>query len=140
MDYKILNINTVNSKSAGSLSFFQNEAIGFEVKRMYYIYGVKTGTKRGGHAHRELKQLLFCPYGSVEIIMDDGKDRVALTLNKENVGLLLPPEIWHEMRWLSDGAILCVAASMEYDEHDYIRDYGEFIKLANAKRIQNGIS
>ena len=81
MKYEIKQIRTVNTPGKGSLSFFESgRDVPFEIKRMYFIHQVPTGVQRGGHAHRRLCQLLFCPYGSIEIVLDDGvaEERILL--------------------------------------------------------------
>ena len=113
----------------GSLSYLESwKDLPFSILRVYYIYEVPKGIKRGGHAHKKLKQILFCPYGRIEIIMDDGFGRESVLLDRADKGLIILPGIWREMRWLTEGSVLCVAASMYYDESDYIRDYSEFQK------------
>lgn len=128
MNYKKIDIQTRKTKVEGSLSFFEEEDTNFQMKRFYYIYDVSEGTWRGGHAHKQLKQLLFCPYGSIRIELDDGVEKKIEILNNPEEGLLLEPGIWRDMYWQQDNSVLCVAASEEYDESDYIRDYNEFIQ------------
>ena len=128
MKYRKIAIRTKETLSEGSLSFFEMIDIGFKMKRFYYIFDVPAATKRGGHAHKSLKQLIFCPYGEVRIELDDGKEKAIEILNNPSEGLLLEAGIWRDMYWTVENSVLCVAASEEYDEQDYIRDYNEFIK------------
>lgn len=128
MDYQIKNIKTVSTETLGALSFFEaSRDIPFDVKRIYYIYDAPKGAQRGGHAHRNLHQILFCPYGKIEIVLDDGTERESVMLDDSGKGLLIGPGLWREMIWHTDNAVLCVAASEYYDEHDYIRDYQDFL-------------
>lgn len=128
MDYQMINIKTVSTETLGSLSFFEaTRDIPFAVRRIYYIYDAPKGTQRGGHAHRNLHQILFCPYGSIEIVLDDANSRESVMLDDPGKGLLIGPGLWREMIWHTDHAVLCVAASEFYDEHDYIRDYQDFL-------------
>lgn len=125
--YSIIDINTVNANDTGSLSFFEADIdIPFMIKRIYYIYGVKAECKRGFHAHKKLKQFLFCPYGRIKILLDDGYKKVEIDLNEPSKGLILSGVIWREMIWMVDNSVLCVAASDYYDEKDYIREYNDF--------------
>lgn len=129
MNYEVIDINTVNSESIGALSYLEGgKDIPFNILRVYYIYGAPQDTRRGGHAHKQLKQILFCPYGRIKIIMDDGFKRESVVLDRANKGLLILPGIWREMIWLTEYSVLCVAASMYYNEEDYIRNYDEFKK------------
>lgn len=125
--------NRLGDPSMGGLSVFEGERdIPFEIKRFYYICGVKEGKRRGYHAHKTLWQLLFCPYGSIRIRMDDGREKAEVLLDDPAAGLLIGPGVWHTMDWLQDDSVLCVAASAPYDEGDYLRDYGQFLKYVQA--------
>lgn len=136
MDYKIINIKTIDSGYAGKLSFFEGcRDLPFEIKRIYYIHGVPNHSQRGGHAHKKLQQLLFCPYGTIEIVLDDAKNRQSVLLDDPGKGLLIGSGLWREMIWHTENAVLCVAASEYYDEKDYIRDYDAFLKY--TKEVEN---
>lgn len=133
MQPKLITINTVSTPDIGSLSFFEAERdIPFSIKRIYYIHGVPENTERGAHAHKELKQLLFCPYGSVKILLDNGKEKSEVILDDPSKGLIITPCVWRDMVWLVENSVLCVAASDYYNEDDYIRDYSEFITWINS--------
>jgi dTDP-4-dehydrorhamnose 3,5-epimerase-like enzyme len=124
-----LNITTNRNDSLGSLSFFESSKdIPFEIKRVYYIYNVPEKSKRGFHAHKNLKQLLWCPHGSIEILLDDGKDKSYLMIDSPEKAILVKEGLWHEMIWHAKDSVLCVAASDYYNEDDYIRNYDEFIE------------
>lgn len=129
MEAKLIRINSAATEGKGQLSFFESQKdVPFEIKRIYYIYDVNNNVTRGCHAHKELQQLLFCPYGAILITLDDGNEKMKVSLDDPSKGLLLGANIWREMTWKTDGAVLVVAASAFYDENDYIRDYHEFIK------------
>ncbi len=128
----IIKIQTIHS-DLGSLSFFQTEGEQIiRIKRIYYIYGVSKGMKRGMHAHRELEQIAFCPYGRVRLVLDDGNLKEVILLDKPDKGLYIGKGIWHEMLWEEDNSVLVVAASMLYDENDYVRDYGTFVSMVKS--------
>ena len=123
----IISIKTVPTIEAGELSFFEaGHDIDFDIRRIYYISKVPEGKRRGFHAHKELKQLLFCPYGEIQLILDDGTVREEITLNDPSVGVVIEKPTWREMLWLKTDSVLCVAASDYYKVEDYIRDYNEF--------------
>lgn len=125
---RIINIKTIPTVGAGELSFFEaNHDIGFDIKRIYYISKVLEGMRRGFHAHKELKQLLFCPYGAVQMVLDNGTVREEITLNDPSVGIIIDKPTWREMLWLQKDSVLCVAASDYYNAEDYIRDFDEFV-------------
>lgn len=126
---KIISIKTTGDKNIGFLSFFEsNKDILFEIKRIYYTYAVPINTKRGMHAHKELNQVLWCPYGEVEVILDNGKEKKSFLLDSPEKALLVGKGIWRDMYWKKENSVLCVAASEYYNEDDYIRDYDEFLK------------
>ena len=134
MKYEIKQIRTVNTPGKGSLSFFESgRDVPFEIKRMYFIHQVPTGVQRGGHAHRRLCQLLFCPYGSIEIVLDDGVAEERILLDDPSKGLLVGNLVWRDMIWRKDDSILAVAASNYYDESDYIREYKDFLDELNLQ-------
>ncbi|WP_422081511.1 sugar 3,4-ketoisomerase [Ulvibacterium sp.] len=103
--------------------------IPFEVKRIYHLYGVPTGEKRGGHAHYELEQYILAVSGSFDVIIDDGVNNRIITLNRSNLALHIVPGIWRELENFSSDAICLVIASHKYDEGDYIRDYKSYLEL-----------
>ena len=72
-------------------------------------------------------QLIVDASGSVDVLVDDGKKFKTVTLNRPNMGLLLPSGIWREIKNFSSGAVTLVLASAPYDESDYIRTYVKFM-------------
>lgn len=114
------------SDTRGYLSVVENGIdIPFDVKRIYYLYMVPE-VARGAHAHKALQQLLIATSGSVEVIMDDGKEKKSFLLDKPWKGLLIPPGLWRDLENFSYDSVLLCLASEKYDESDYIRDYNEF--------------
>ena len=112
----------------GSLSFLEAEDhVPFPIRRIYYIYNVTDGARRGFHALKALRQVLFCIHGSCKVLLDDGCQRQTVTLSDPAEGILLEGVIWREMYDFSPGAVLAVLASEHYDEADYIRNYDDFL-------------
>ena len=130
---KIVHIKTIPTVGAGELSFFEaTHDVPFEFKRMYYISKVPEGTRRGFHAHKNLKQLLFCPYGRIQLILENKMGREEIELSDPSIGVVIEETTWREMLWLQKDSVLCVAASDFYDVEDYIRDYEEFKEYING--------
>lgn len=124
---KVIHIKTIPTVDAGELSFFEAaQDIPFEIKRIYYISKVPEGMRRGFHAHKALKQMLFCPYGRIQLILEDINGREEIELCDPSIGVLIDKPVWREMLWLKKDSVLCVAASEHYDPADYIRDHDEF--------------
>lgn len=118
----------VRGNETGMLSFLEaNRDIPFDIKRVYYIYDVVPGERRGFHAHKKLQQVLLCVHGSCKILLDDGKEKEIVELNDPAEGLFVGNAMWREMYDFSPGAVLLVLASEYYDEADYIRNYQDFL-------------
>lgn len=107
--------------------------IPFDIKRVYYMYDTTKEAVRGKHAHKSLEQILICTSGSCKILLDDGKDKEIVELNKPYEGLYISNAIWREMYDFSNDAVLMVLASNYYDKSDYIRDYNEFLLYIGNK-------
>ena len=113
----------------GSLSFFEfQKELSFEIKRIYYIYNFSEQNKRGFHAHKKLKQVMFCPHGRIEVEFNNGKQKEKYLLDSPTKILIVEKGYWREFVSLEEGSILCVGASDVYDEDDYIRNYEEYLK------------
>jgi len=129
-DVKIIDIpKIIDPKGRGKLSVIEKDIIPFDIKRVYYLYDVPSDSYRGGHAHKKLIQFMIPLSGSFEVLLDDGKKRKKVMLNKPDKGLLIPRGIWREMDNFSSGAICMVLASENFDESDYFRDYEQFKKF-----------
>ncbi len=125
-DCTILEFNK-HTHDKGNLTVIENsKTIPFDVKRIYYLYDIPGGEERGGHAHKELKQLIIAASGSFDVVLNDGKVKRTVALNRPYQGLLVVPGLWRELNNFSSGAICLVLASERYDEKDYIRDYREY--------------
>ena len=136
-NYRIIDVKTIQNKDAkyGALSFLEGERdIPFPIRRVYWITETEADLHRGFHAHKLNCQLLYCPYGKIDIILDDGQKRSVVTLDKPGKGLILMPGLWREMVWQQSGSVLCVLASEYYDAEEYIRNYDEFIAYSSKYR------
>lgn len=133
-DCNIIELDKHHSDSRGNISVVENsETVPFEVKRIYYLYDIPGGEDRGGHAHRELNQLIVAVSGSFTVTLDDGNVKRSFTLNRPYHGLLVKPGIWRTLNDFSSGSVCLVLASEKYDEGDYIRDYKDFIEFRKGK-------
>lgn len=131
-DCGIIELDRHHSARKGDISVVENgETVPFNTRRLYYLYDVPGGVSRGGHAHKELWQLVIAASGCFTVTLDDGNVKRAFTLNRPYQGLLVKPGIWRELDNFSSGSVCLVLASEKYDELDYIRDYDEFLKYKN---------
>lgn len=129
-DCKLVELPVIHAPE-GNLTFVEGQRhVPFEIARIYYLYDVPGGATRGGHAHRSLRQLLIAISGSFEVLLDDGQEKKAVTLNRSFTGLLLTPMIWRELVNFSSGSVCMVLASDVYDESDYFREYDGFLAAA----------
>lgn len=132
-DCSIIELNQHHSDRKGNLSVVENgRTVPFDVKRTYYLYDVPGGESRGGHAHRNLSQLIVAASGSFTVTLDDGKVKRTVLLNRPYQGLHVVPGIWRTLDDFSSGAVCLVLASDIYTEDDYIRHYDQFIIEKNG--------
>jgi hypothetical protein len=113
----------------GNLTFIEGDRhVPFDIRRVYYLYDVPGGAERGGHAHKGLHQLIVAMSGSFDVVLDDGKDKKRVHLNRSYQGLYVCPMIWRELDNFSSGSVCMVLASNRFDEDDYHRDYAAFMR------------
>lgn len=112
----------------GNLTFIEGgKHVPFPIKRVFYLYDVPGGADRGGHALKNCHQFLIAMSGSFDVILDDGREKKRIHLNRSYYGLHLPPMVWREMDNFSSGAVCLALASECYSESDYYRDYAAFL-------------
>ncbi len=117
------------SDPRGNLTFIEgHNHIPFDIARVYYLYDVPGGAERGGHAHKELSQLIIAMSGSFDVVLDDGTKKKRVHLNRSYYGLYVCPMIWRELDNFSSGSVCLVLASNKYDEADYYRDYNQYLR------------
>jgi dTDP-4-dehydrorhamnose 3,5-epimerase-like enzyme len=119
----------------GNLTFIEGSRhIPFDIRRVYYLYDVPGGAERGGHAHKDLHQLIVAMSGSFDVILDDGTEKKRVHLNRSYYGLYVCPMIWREIDNFSSGSVCMVLASNLYDEEDYYREYQDFLAGLKERR------
>jgi dTDP-4-dehydrorhamnose 3,5-epimerase-like enzyme len=128
-NFYTIEFKTIKSDLPGSLTFFESsKEIPFIIKRIYYTYNVPTSSKRGMHAHKNLMQVLWCPYGEIKVEINDGLEKHTIFLNSPNKGLILLKGYWRDLYWIKKSSILFVGASEYYSADDYIRDFNSYLK------------
>lgn len=129
---KIIDLPKI-SDPRGNLTFVEGGVhVPFDVKRVYYLYDVPGGSERGSHAHKGLHQFIVAMSGSFDVVLNDGKESKRFHLNRSYNGLYVCPMMWRDLENFSSGSVCMVLASERYDEHDYIRDYQEFLAATTS--------
>lgn len=132
-DCSLIELPRISSFTGNLTPVTGGSTIPFQIERVYYLYDIPGGEGRGGHAHHHLRQLIVAASGSFDVLLDDGRNRRTVHLNRPYYGLYLPTMIWRELLNFSSGGICLVLASAPYDESDYIRRFDKFRELANGK-------
>lgn len=128
----LLHLNQIGNRNGHITIVNNNIELPFSIKRIFYLYDIPGGESRGAHAHKECHQFLVAASGSFEVLLDDGKTKRLLLINRPDLGLHIPPGIWASEINFSSGAICLVLASHIYDENDYIRNYDDYKKTRNV--------
>ncbi len=128
-DCRLLDLPRIAQPRFGSITPVEGgKDVPFEIARVYFLYDIPGGESRGGHAHKELEQVIVAALGSFEVEVDDGSRKMTFMLNRSYQGFYLPRLVWRELKNFSSGAICLVLASQPFREEDYLRDYAEFIR------------
>ena len=128
---KIIQLPKILDKR-GNLSFFENNnQIPFVIKRAYWIYNVPGEESRGGHAYKENEEFIVALSGSFDVLLDNGVEKKVFSMNRLYYGLYVPKLYWREINNFSTNSLALIVANTEYNEKDYIRDYGYFCNLRN---------
>lgn len=134
MNLEIIDIPKIENPE-GNIAVIEKDTISFDIKRVYYLFDVPSSAQRGGHAHKELNQILIALSGSFDVVLKDGKTTKKITLNKPDKGLIITNNLWRELENFSSGAVCLVLASEVFNEEDYIRDYDEFVSYVNSSSL-----
>lgn len=124
----------INADKRGCLLAIEGAAdIPFAIARVYFLFEAPPAARRGGHAHRNLRQAAVCLRGGCDMLLDNGEDKTAVRLDSPSRGLLIDKMIWRELFNFSPDCLLAVFADAPYDEGDYIRDYGDFLAVTGQQ-------
>lgn len=128
-DARVVDLPRVSRPQGAITPVEGGQTVPFDIARVYYLYDIVGGAERGGHAHRELEQLIVAAMGGFKVVLDDGFDKREVRLERAYYGLYMPQLLWREIVDFTSGAVCVVLASLPYDEADYIRDYDEFVAI-----------
>lgn len=133
MQVNIIPLQAHGDERGSLIALEEGNNIPFPIRRVYYVFNTLEGVRRGFHAHKELKQVAIAVRGSCRFVLDDGSERVEVLLDNPAQGLLIESFMWREMYDFSEDCVLMVLADQLYDESDYIRDYEDFLRIANSQ-------
>lgn len=133
-DCTLIDLPRINDPR-GNLTFIEGgRHVPFELKRVFYLYDVPGGALRAGHALKRCQQFIIAASGSFDVVLDDGSEKKRYQLNRSYYGLYVPPLVWREIDNFSSNSICVVLASEPFNEADYYREYGDFIKAVQSYR------
>jgi dTDP-4-dehydrorhamnose 3,5-epimerase-like enzyme len=128
LDIKLIQLKSCGDERGSLIALEEKSNIPFKIKRVYYMFNTTEGVRRGYHAHKTLKQVAIAVRGSCKFMLDDGAEKIEVTLNHPAQGLLIESFMWREMFDFSEDCVLMVLADQIYDEVDYVRNYDQFIE------------
>jgi hypothetical protein len=131
---ELIDLPKIHNRAGNITPVHGKDDVPFEIKRIYYLYDMPGGESRGGHAHKNLQQLIVAASGSFEVVLNDGKESRRFVLNHPYYGLLIVPGIWRELVNFSSGSICLVLASEKYVEEDYLRNYQDYLDFIRTGR------
>jgi hypothetical protein len=128
----IINLNKIGSPELGYITISEAQKdVPFDIKRVYWTYYTPQDVSRGGHAHKNLQQLIVAVAGTITFNTEDkdGKKEVFI-LDSPNTGLYIPKLVWRDIKFSHSAVLLCLASEL-YDEDDYFRNYQDFKDYPN---------
>ena len=115
------------SDPSGSITICEPPLIGlFEVRRVYFLHNLSNEARRGGHAHRQLHQLIIAASGSFTLDLTRFGVNKSILLNDPSKACYVPPWTWRDISEFSGNSVCLVLASETYFESDYIRNFDQF--------------
>ena len=133
-DVKLISLKTFFEPDGKLVPIESELDIPFQIKRIFYVFGVHNQNDRGKHSHYKTKQVLICLSGEIAVKCDDGYRKNTWKLNKSNQALYIPEMIWDEQVYIDEDSVLLVLTNTHYSESDYIDAYGEFKRLKNENK------
>lgn len=132
-DCRILQFPQIRDPRGALTPIEGGQHVPFDIKRIYYLYGISAGASRAGHSHKDLQQVLIAVTGSFDVHLDDGRECQTISLSRPDQGLFIPRMIWREIHHFSEGAVCVALASEHYDEGDYYRDHADFLRACGSE-------
>lgn len=118
----------------GNLTVAEGADLPFTIRRAYWVYDIPGGEHRGGHAHKQCREFIVAVSGAFTVTLDNGKEKSSFLLNHPYQGLLVETGVWRTLDDFSSGAVCLVLAEYPFDEDDYIREYGDYLKYQQCSK------
>jgi len=124
---QIITFDKIGSSQLGYITIAEAQKnIPFDIQRVYWTYYTPQDVIRGGHAHKELQQVIFAVSGTITFNTEDKEgNKEVFILDHPTKGLFIPKLIWRDIQFSHNAILLCLASEL-YDEKDYFRDFEEF--------------
>lgn len=132
LDCSLIEFPVVKNRAGNITPVHGEETVPFDIKRVFYIYDIPSGAKRGMHAHKHCHEILVAASGSFEVELNDGMNKKTVLLNRPTYGLHIPPGVWATEKGYSSGVVCLALASHVYDSEDYINTYADFKKYRHG--------
>lgn len=129
-------LDKIGNSSLGFITVAEGlKNVPFDVKRVYWTYYTPQDVMRGGHAHKNLKQIIFAVSGTIEFnIEDKNGNKETFILDNPSRGIYIPKLIWRDIKFSHSAVLLCLASEL-YDENDYFRSYEEFTSYPSPSEV-----
>lgn len=120
---RMINTNLQGNSSESAGNPVEASVLPFNVKRVFYIYGIPRNASRGGHSHRKTRLAIFCLTGECKMFLVRGNREETFTLCAQAGGVLVEPGEWHRLFDFVDDTVVLVLSSRLYEPDDYIYRY-----------------
>ena len=122
----IINLPKIFDSRGALTSIEELNHIPFKINKAHWIFDIKSGGIREGHALKNTSAFLVVLSGSVDVLIHDGKTESFFKLNKPNKGILIKNGVWRQLTNCSSNCVCLILSSNIFDENEYIRDFNEF--------------
>jgi hypothetical protein len=100
------------SDHRGSLSFIEGGShIPFKIQAVYWIHDVSDMAGRADKLYRGRHEFVVALSGSVEVVIENGREKRSYRLNRPDQGLHVPNMVWRRLERVSADAVILVLAS-----------------------------
>lgn len=126
---QILNFPDLGDERGNLVVVESGSAIPFDIRRIFYIYGSDSEVVRGSHANLKSEFVMINVSGTSKVLIDNGRERRIIALDRPRMGLYLKSMVWKEMYDFSPDSVLLVLSNEHYDPDEYIRNYDDYLKM-----------